>query len=232
MESFSIAPPGGGSRSRKLNDPLLGHCESGAVAAGVRFHHWGLGFRQSSFRLITRALRDGTVSAFGWLPLLWRALFPSGFRLQVNQMTQKLPSEFLLTASGIQYRVPRRTNYRIRLPPRVVAERRPKPLHARATPGTTRRSGSVSGAWPHAARSPWPIPFPLRTPPASCLCSPATQVSGRRRRARLPSRWPPSAAQTERAVFPHSAFTKARYKRRRIEGISAIKRTRPNSPYR
>ena len=59
---------------------------------------------------------------------------------------------------------------------------------------------------------------------------PASSVSGRRRRVRLPSRWPPSAAQTERAVFPHSAFTKARYKRRRIEGISAIKRTRPNSP--
>jgi hypothetical protein len=55
-------------------------------------------------------------------------------------------------------------------------------------------------------------------------------VSGRRRRARLPSRWPPSAAQTERAGFPHSAFTKARYARRRIEGISAIKRTSPNSP--
>ena len=89
-----------------------------------------------------------------------------------------------------------------------MAERRPKPLHARATPATTRRSGSVSGAWPHAARSPWPIPFPPRTPPASGLCSPASQVSGRRRRARLPSRWPPSAAQTERAVFPHSAFTK------------------------
>src|SRR5262249_5497298 len=58
----------------------------------------------------------------------------------------------------------------------------------------------------------------------------ASAVSGRRRRARLPSRWPPSAAQTERAVFPHSAFTKARYRRRRIEGISAIKRTRPTSP--
>ena len=30
----------------------------------------------------------------------------------------------------------------------LMAERRPKPLHARATPATTRRSGSVSGAWP------------------------------------------------------------------------------------
>src|SRR6516164_11657558 len=34
------------------------------------------------------------------------------------------------------------------------------------------------------------------------------QLSGRRWRIRLPSRWPPSAAQTVRAVFPHTAFTK------------------------
>ena len=109
MESFSIAPPGGGSRSRNSDDPLLGHCDAGAVAVGVRFHHWGLGFRQCSFRPITRASRDGIVNAFGCLPLLWHALFPSSFRLQVNQTAQKPPSEFLLTASGIQHRVPRRT---------------------------------------------------------------------------------------------------------------------------
>src|SRR5271166_1566389 len=36
----------------------------------------------------------------------------------------------------------------------------------------------------------------------------ASRLSGRRRRARLLSRWPPSAAQTGRAVFPHPAFTK------------------------
>src|SRR5258708_7001348 len=35
---------------------------------------------------------------------------------------------------------------------------------------------------------------------------PASAVSGRRRRARLLLRWPPSAAQTGRAVFPHPAF--------------------------
>src|SRR5262249_22835270 len=109
MESFSIAPPGGGSRSRKPNDPLLGHCDVGAVAVGVRFHHWGLGFRQSSFRPIARVSRDGTVSVFGWLPLFWHAVVPSGFHLQVSPMTQEHPSEFLLTASGIQLRVPRRT---------------------------------------------------------------------------------------------------------------------------
>src|SRR5713101_7398119 len=33
-------------------------------------------------------------------------------------------------------------------------------------------------------------------------------LSGRRRRVWSPSRWPPSAAQTARAVFPHAAFTK------------------------
>src|SRR6202007_3410124 len=36
----------------------------------------------------------------------------------------------------------------------------------------------------------------------------ALQVSGRRRRTKLPSCSPPSAAHTARAVFPHAAFTK------------------------
>jgi hypothetical protein len=85
---------------------------------------------------------------------------------------------------------------------------------------------AVRACFPQSVAFPPPPPRTL----AVCPCSGASLVSGRRRRARLPSRWPPSAAQTERAVFPHSAFTKARYKRRRIEGISAIKRTRPNSP--
>ena len=115
MESFSIAPPGGGSRSRKPDDPLLGHCDLGAVAAGVRFHHWRLGFRQFSFRPITRVLQDHVFSVFQHLLLLGHAVFPSGFRLQVNPMTQKRPSEFLLTESGIQHYVPRRTISRIRL---------------------------------------------------------------------------------------------------------------------
>ena len=37
----------------------------------------------------------------------YHALFPSSFRLQVNRMTQEHPSGLLLTASGIQHRVPR-----------------------------------------------------------------------------------------------------------------------------
>ena len=84
-------------------------CVVDAVAASVRFHRWGLGFRQCSFRPITRALRDDTFSIFQWLPLFWHAVFPSGFRPQVNQMAQEHSSEFLLTESGIQHRVPRRT---------------------------------------------------------------------------------------------------------------------------
>jgi hypothetical protein len=33
-------------------------------------------------------------------------------------------------------------------------------------------------------------------------------------------RWPPSAAQTARAVFPHAAFTKSHFQRDAMEGIN------------
>src|SRR6516164_10212815 len=65
--------------------------------------------------------------------------------------------------------------------------------------------------------SPRPLPF---APPAPVLRSPASQLSGRRRRARLLSRWPPSAAQTGRAVFPHPAFTKTQLAERQWKGSS------------
>jgi hypothetical protein len=42
----------------------------------------------------------------------------------------------------------------------------------------------------------------------------------------------PSAAQTQRAVFPHWAFTKATYLADAIDGISPIRFTRPISSYR
>jgi hypothetical protein len=47
-----------------------------------------------------------------------------------------------------------------------------------------------------------------------------------------PQGWPPSAAQTQRAVFPHWAFTKAAYLADAIDGISPIRFTSPISPYR
>src|ERR1700730_7954121 len=105
MKSFFIALSVGGGRSRNVTIRPRWRCVGDAVAAGVTFHRWGLGFRQYSFRPITRVLRDGTFSVFQWLPLFWHALFPSSFRSQVNQMTQEHSSEFLLTASGIQHRV-------------------------------------------------------------------------------------------------------------------------------
>src|SRR4051812_1738519 len=101
MGSLPIALPVGGGSPQKRTVCPRGRCVRDAVAASVRFHRWGLGFRQCSFRLITRALRDGTFSIFQWLPLFWHAVFPSGFRPLVNQMAQEHSSEFLLTASGI-----------------------------------------------------------------------------------------------------------------------------------
>ena len=44
------------------------------------------------------------------------------------------------------------------------------------------------------------------------------------------ARWPPSAAQTARADFPHAAFTEMRRQRRLSEGIRKTKRTSPIAP--
>ncbi len=100
---------GEGYGVQKPNAPLLTASPVDAVAKSVRFHRWGLGFKQSSFRRIMRALQDDTISVFWSLPLFRHALVPSGFRLQVNRMAQRSPFEPLLTESRIQSRVPRRT---------------------------------------------------------------------------------------------------------------------------
>ena len=68
MASLAIALPVGDERPAKLNDPPLVHCVLGVVAVGVRLHHWGLGFRQSSFRPLTRVLRDDTLAPSGVSP--------------------------------------------------------------------------------------------------------------------------------------------------------------------
>src|SRR6516162_3628539 len=61
---------------------------------------------------------------------------------------------------------------------------------------------------------------PFMPTPVAVTKPPASTVSGRRRRARLLSRWPPSAAQTGRAVFPHPAFTKTQVAEGRWKGSS------------
>src|SRR6266851_9802386 len=71
--------------------------------------------------------------------------------------------------------------------------------------GLTWYLGSVSEPRPPVGCFPRVRPFPPRPPPeVAFLCSVASSVSGRRRRPLKGS--PPSATQTERAVFPHSAF--------------------------
>src|SRR3954469_10730901 len=48
MKSFFIAPPEVADRANLTIRPWC-HCVTDAVAASVRLHRWGLGFRQSSF---------------------------------------------------------------------------------------------------------------------------------------------------------------------------------------
>src|SRR3990172_8161968 len=58
-----------------------------------------------------------------------------------------------------------------------------------------------------------PGSFPPAAPPR-VVVSHACRVGGG-----APQGWPPSAAQTQRAVFPHWAFTKAAYLAGAIDGI-------------
>ena len=74
--------------------------------------------------------------------------------------------------------------------------------------------------------SPPAAPFPPRPPQEVAFpCSVGSQVSGRRWRTELTRCWPPSAAQTVHAVFPHTAFTKTR----QLENARKVL-ARPDSP--
>jgi hypothetical protein len=80
---------------------------------------------------------------------------------------------------------------------RCVAVCKPTPV--------SRLSGTESSACLIGPHSPWSLPFAPPTPQRIApRCSSASQLSGRRRRP--VKGLPPSATQTERAVFPHSAF--------------------------
>ena len=52
---------GEGYGAQKSNAPVLTASPVDAVARRVPFHRWGLGCKQWSFRLIMRALQDGTI---------------------------------------------------------------------------------------------------------------------------------------------------------------------------
>ena len=55
---------GEGDGARNSNAPPLTASPVDAVATSVRFHRWGLGFKQCSFRPIMRALQDRAISGF------------------------------------------------------------------------------------------------------------------------------------------------------------------------
>ena len=63
---------------------------------------WRLGFRQSSFRHITRVPQRPVPYAWARPPVSWHALVPFTFRIQVSHQTQEPPSEFLPAEPGIQ----------------------------------------------------------------------------------------------------------------------------------
>src|SRR6516165_8209116 len=67
-----------------------------------------------------------------------------------------------------------------------------------------------------------PNAWPVLTQVVPGVADGHPNLSGRRRRARLLSRWPPSAAQTGRAVFPHPAFTKTQLAERQWKGSSRL----------
>jgi hypothetical protein len=55
---------GAGDGAQKSHAPLLTASPVDAGARSVQGHRWGLGCKQWSFRLIMRALQDGTISVF------------------------------------------------------------------------------------------------------------------------------------------------------------------------
>ena len=62
---------------------------------------WRLGFRQSSFRHITRVPQRPAPYAWTRPPLSWQATVPVTLRIKVSHQTQKPPSEFLPAPLGI-----------------------------------------------------------------------------------------------------------------------------------
>src|SRR5262249_38264470 len=65
--------------------PITAAPPSDAVAGDVRLHRWGLGFKQSGFHRIARALRAPDLRVFGPFSRSRRARVPIGFRRQVSR---------------------------------------------------------------------------------------------------------------------------------------------------
>jgi hypothetical protein len=96
-------PAGGDFGRRNPYRPIPSAPPIPAVAEDVRFHPWGLRFKQSSLDLIARALRDDESGKFARPSLFDHALVPVGFRVRVRSMAQKRFSWLLLPAAGIRF---------------------------------------------------------------------------------------------------------------------------------
>ena len=57
------------------------HRRADVLPMGVHFHHWTLGFKQSSFNHIAQALRSHAIHVFRRSPLYQHALVPASFRI-------------------------------------------------------------------------------------------------------------------------------------------------------
>ena len=66
----------------KMIRPILPTPPLHAVAPDVTFHHWSLGFKQSSLDHITRALQGVGTRIFLPSPLPHHALVPEGFTIR------------------------------------------------------------------------------------------------------------------------------------------------------
>src|ERR1700704_257689 len=100
MSSLDIAPRPGGCTSSRLMPVQDGAPVSDVVPADESLHHWRLGFRQSSFRHITRVSQRTAPNAWAQPLVSWHAPVPFTFRLQVSHQTQECSSKFLPTWSG------------------------------------------------------------------------------------------------------------------------------------
>src|SRR5262245_22133142 len=109
MESFSIARPvGGGSPQKSDGLPLAAlhprRCSSECAVPPLE-----IGIQAVSLSPYHAALAGRYLQRLPVSPAFPTGSCPLGFHPQVSRMTQKHSSKLLLTASGIQHRVPRRT---------------------------------------------------------------------------------------------------------------------------
>src|SRR6266852_4726 len=109
MESFSIALPVGGGHPQKSNGLPLAALHHRRCSSECAVPPLEIGIQAVSLSPYHAGLAGRYLQRLPVSPAFPTCSCPIGFHHQVSRMTQKHSSELLLTASGIQHRVPRRT---------------------------------------------------------------------------------------------------------------------------